>query len=747
MGCPAGPNDTIFNTRVDALPLDPNSSAWMAWANAGPLSIESDNWGISYADGATPTRSLKTYYGSVSYPNFVMPTPGPGLKRQGGNNTGTFGWISSPDHHVVTVRHTDCSIYESYDDYLGGFTRPCQDGSAGCNVEGAIVYKSTDYAVINGGVTNAAGLPLAPTVWRLDEINSGHITHAGYFTTNLGGVLFNAIRWPAVATAGGCEPGTCPSAMPMGARVRLSAAFNNALVCNTGVSQLDQACNTILTGMKEYGFILSDTGETNALQTLSDVSQETYVMAAIKAIVSSRISMTNFEVVDESSLEVNANSFQVCPYNQTCMNGINSYVNPQDQSVIVATAADGSVLNTAVAVQGIAIGLGIPSVIPVVAGTYSFQISFWVNGTLNQTVNWNLQSGVGAVSSSGVYTPPSTLTGGLPATAVLLGTSAANPNAVVQLSVNVLPASATDGALRIDTGSQNATTDASLKTWLADIGIDGATTSFPSDWPNWTKAIPRKRSYINRPRFPMETISDIRLSSPTDLTRSIFLFGQNSDSFCNITCTSWLTIPNTPWDEYNFGPYALETQGQIQAHNFSYGALANYMFQVPVDAFIPAVASNNLLQIYVRGMSNDVAPYLTPQLSDQEKFTVLNGVEIIPDSTTPYWAIDTQNQTSINAGQSLARFYVVDWYTGRNDPIWSIVTGPAGASIDATGVLSLNANAQTNGEPIIVMATDGAYSATTQISTPSSAAPPPTVTTLTASVSAMQFGAGDCIAE
>jgi hypothetical protein len=738
LGCAAGPNDNIFNTRVDNLPVDPHSAAWLAAANIDPFSIEVDNWGVSYADNSTPTKSLKTYYGSVNYPNFVMPAQGPNLKRQGGNYMGTFGWTSAPDHHIMTVRRTDCSFYESYDDYLNQFTRACQDGTAGCNVQGAITYKSTDYTLPSGSVTNAGGLPLAPTLWRLDEIKAGNITHAGYLTTFLGGVLANSIRWPATATAGGCAAATCPNAMPMGTRLRLAASFQINSVCNSGIAAQDAACTTMLTALKQYGVILSDTGSTNSAQTLSDISQDTGVSAAIQAIKNARIAMTSFEVVDESSLEVNAGSFAVCPYGSVCLGAANTYEQPQDQAVIMATAADNSVVSTTVSMQGVAIGLGIPSMLPIAAGSYSFQIPSWVNGATDQTVVWTLVSGVGQVTSSGIYTPPAT-TSGVPETAVLSGTSAANPDAAVQVTVNVLPTGGSPaGSIRIDSGSPTANTDASGNSWLADIGMDGASNSNPNDYPHWNHTSPAASIVYESNSYSGGGDLGNTIVVPNGHYKVHLLFGQNSFSYCDSSCTSWLSVAGTPWDQNSFGPYLLETQGQIQAHSYSYGTEVNFMFQTPTDVWIPAVVSNNLLQVYVRGLSNDVAPYLTPQTSDQHKYIVLNGLEITPDTTVPFWSIDTQQQSAITAGQSLAPFYVVDWYTGRNDPSWSIVSGPSGASISASGVLTLSASASITGQPIVVMASDGVYSATVTITTP--AAAPAPVPNVTVSSTALSFG-------
>ena len=124
--------------------------------------------------------------------------------------------------------------------------------------------------------------------------------------------------------------------------------------------------------------ILSDTGLANAVQIMSDVSEDLTIMAAIQSLSRANMAFSNFEAVDESSLEVDANSYQVCPFGKTCLNGTNSYVAPSDQAVITAVASSGTQTSTPIGIQGVAIGLGIPQTVAMAAGAYSYQIPSWV---------------------------------------------------------------------------------------------------------------------------------------------------------------------------------------------------------------------------------------------------------------------------------------------------------------------------------------------------------------------------------
>lgn len=709
LGCPVGPNDSIFNTRIDNLPVDPRSDGWISSSTVNNTIFETDNWGISIADNTTPTRTLHTYYSDQVVNNFVMPPAGPNLKRQGGAYVGLFGFTNRPDHHVMTVRHTDCNVYESYDDYLDGYMRACNDGTPGCNVQSASVYNAMSYALPSPDPgTNAGGLPLAPTTWHLSEIQNGHIHHATVFTSNTAAIAFGIYNWPAGATAGGCDSATCPTAMPMGTRLRLKSSFNIQSICNSGIPSQDAACNTMLTALKQYGMILCDTGLANAVQMMSEVTEDPAVEAAVQQLQGAHIPFGSFEAVDESSLEVSPSSYQVCPLGQSCMKGTNNFVAPSDQAVITATSANGQQVPVPMAIQPVAIGLGIPESTSIVAGNYSYQIPSWVNGADNQSVSWTLVSGPGSVTDSGAYTPPPATSGaGVTELAVLKGTSQADGAAKVTLRLTVLPADAS-GAVRIDTGAPASTTDAQGNAWTADIGIEGGGYAIPSDYPHWDPSNPA----VDLAYESLQQGDDpgYTMIVPNGVYNLHLMFGMPDAGNCTV-CTSWLNIG--AWNQYDFAPYILEAQGQAQTKSFDWGALSNYMFQTPVDAYIPATVTNNILQVYVRSVFSDQPPYSVPL--DSTKHTFLNGLEILPNGVSqPGWTINTQGQATISPGQTLNPFSVVASGGAPNDPTWTIVSGPPQASLNGS-TLSLAAGAHSPGDAIVVRASDGTYSATASI--------------------------------
>ncbi len=697
-GCPVLPNDTVFNTRIDSLPVDANSTAMIAAQSSLALTLQ-PSWGTSYADASTPTRTMISFYDGVTRPNFAFPLQGPNLRRESGDYVGIFQFASAPDHHVMTVRRTDCTFYESYDDYLNGYVRTCNNGTTqNCNVQSAVSYSQATYNFVPGDWgTDAAGLLLAPLVWHVNEIKGGSINHAVRFTEGLAGILFNAIRWPASSTAGGCPVAVCPNAMPMGARLRLKASVN--------ISSFSLTAQVMLTALQRYGMILSDTGSNNAITTSSDVSEDPTVFAAVREVNSAKLPISDFEVVDESSLQVAANSYQVCPYNSTCMGAKNTYEQPQNQAVITATPTSGTAVSVPVALEGVSIGLGVPLTLPVQAGTYSFQIPYWVNNNTNQSVTWTLQSGVGSVTSTGVYTPPaSTTDSGTTASTVLVGTAAADPNVTINLFLNVLPAGANPtGSIRIDSGALTNNTDGNGNVWLADIGADGTDVLTGADYPNWPTTNPERIVYQSAAQA-YGGDQHYEMVVPNGNYKVHLLFG-NPYYGCAAPCgyTSG----------YTFSPELIETQGTIQAHYFNFQSAAGYQYATPVDLYVPAQVTNNILDI-----SGDlIVPDIGPDYASGNKYNFINGVEILPDSTAPHWAIDTQMQSTIAAGQTLLPFYVTDWYTGKNDPTWSIISGPKDAMLSGSTLSLPVGSTDLNGQGIVVQATDGTYTATATIYT------------------------------
>jgi hypothetical protein len=726
LGCPVMPNDSIFNTRVDSLPVNANSATWIAHMSTVGISFL-PSWGITYADASTPLSNFKPYYGNGggAYPAYSIPFPGrgPGLKRENGNYVGVTGYQNANDHHTLTVRTSDCSFYEIYDDRINGESFTCADGvTPGCNSNSVNEYgwaPGVNPYAMPLATTDAAGLPLAPLCIHLDEVKSGAIHHPIRFTAGIG--YINGVIWPAVD-----RNAASPNAPPYGARFRLKTTANggpNPTAVCTSNAILNQDCVTILTALQQYGMILADIGGNNELETITDVSEDPITRAAMNLILTAAISPSSFQAVDESSLQpqpangfTTSNSYEVDPGN--------GYVTPSTYALITATPATGSAVKVPVALQGTAVGLK-SNTLTIQAGTWgSYQIQSWVNpSTLSQIVTWTLVSGVGSITSGGVYTPPANTSGGN--TAVLKVTAAADANAVNYVYVTVVPISSNPaGAIRIDTGSTIGVTDLNGNVWAPDAGMEtGASNTLSGDYPSWSASNPEHAVYESCVYTYGHDIV-YNLVVPNGNYKVRFMLGQPWNG---------VQSPHGSFPEsLTSSPSLFEAQGIVKAHFYDWNWAANFQIATATDVYIPATVTNNTLVVAERSITPDTAitvasglaplykgafPYLVNNLIGGSKSSDLNGLEIIPDSSIPHWAIDTQQMTSLQPGQSV-QLYVVDWYTGDSDvttPAWSLQTTAPGVTISSGGLLTLASGSYLNGQPIVVQAAGALHKASAML--------------------------------
>jgi hypothetical protein len=187
-----------------------------------------------------------------------------------------------------------------------------------------------------------------------------------------------------------------------------------------------------------------------------------------------------------------------------------------------------------------------------------------------------------------------------------------------------------------------------------------------------------------------------------------FMFGQIYNGCNNSSCVTYNPSNNVT----SHWPLHIEANGQIALHNFNWGLPTNYAYATPIDAFIPAKVVDNKLYAAIRINLPDVITQASP-------LPIINGLEIIPDNnTTPYLAIDNQQQTSVAAGTAL-QLYSVGWYMS-NAATWS-VSGPG--SIDQNGLYVAPATAGPTAQTVTITATSTAGSniaATTTLTIPAS---------------------------
>ncbi len=282
-GCPVYPADSIWNARVDKLPIHARSTAWInsigrttgfhmdfgsgTWAG-GPIGIP---FNVVY--GSTVTKyNVDFYYPDESdagpYPIPVSP------KIEYGS-----------DHHILVLDRETCKLYEIYD---ASFSGGQWHGGSGA------IWDLNSHALRPAGWTSsdAAGLPVLPGLVRYDEVAAGVINHAIRFTIS----NTNSYIWPARHLTSG-SPGVVTNTPPMGARFRLKASYN--------ISGFDPKMRVILQAMKTYGIIVADNGSDWYVSGAPDNRWDNDMLHTLDVLTGDA-----FEAVDVSSLMVNSNSGQ-----------------------------------------------------------------------------------------------------------------------------------------------------------------------------------------------------------------------------------------------------------------------------------------------------------------------------------------------------------------------------------------------------------------------------------------------------
>ncbi|MBN2007421.1 MAG: right-handed parallel beta-helix repeat-containing protein [Anaerolineae bacterium] len=291
-GCQIYPADHIWNARVDTLPVDTRSSAYINTIGAtGGFHADfgSGVWppgsdspiGIPFVTvpGTQPMVAVTFDYDGESDPG-PYPVPS-GAPIEGGPN-------SDGDRHVLVLDRDHCILYEMY--YAWPQTNGDWEAGSGA------VYDLGSYALRPSGWTSAdaAGLPILPGLVRYDEVASGEIRHAIRFTAEQ---TRHAYVWPARHYASELTGSQYP---PMGQRFRLKANFD--------ISGFSSEMRVILQAMKTYGIILADNGSNWYISGVPDERWDNDVLHEFGQVHGS-----DFEAVDVSSLMLDEDSGQVRP--------------------------------------------------------------------------------------------------------------------------------------------------------------------------------------------------------------------------------------------------------------------------------------------------------------------------------------------------------------------------------------------------------------------------------------------------
>ena len=171
-GCPVFPPDSVWNARVDTLPVHPQSAAWIATiGSAKPLHPD---FGTVYAGAPNGIPYVVVPAGApgiaVSFDYADESDPGPYPIPSDPPIEG--GPASTGDRHVLVVEAEGCRLYELYAAYPNG------DGSWRAGSGAIFDLRSNALRPSTWTSADAAGLPVLPGLVRFDEASAGEIAHA-----------------------------------------------------------------------------------------------------------------------------------------------------------------------------------------------------------------------------------------------------------------------------------------------------------------------------------------------------------------------------------------------------------------------------------------------------------------------------------------------------------------------------------------------------------------------------------------
>lgn len=290
-GCPAFPADSIWNTPVAQLPVDPRSADYVNSIGAagtlhpdfGAGEYEGVPMGIPFS--VVPMKQAKV---AIHFQDFGdeqnageesdagdYPIP-PNVRIEGGP-------ASQDDRHVIVVQQESCTLFELYK------AVPKDDGTWGATSAARFDLTSNELRIDGHTSADAAGLPIFPGLVRHDEVAAGEIKHALRFTAP---TTRDSYVWPARHKASSKSEVELP---PLGQRFRLRANFD--------IKGYSPPAQVILRALKTYGMILADNGSAWFLSGEPNDAWDNDQLRDLR-----RVKGSDFEAVDQSSLMVDGDS-------------------------------------------------------------------------------------------------------------------------------------------------------------------------------------------------------------------------------------------------------------------------------------------------------------------------------------------------------------------------------------------------------------------------------------------------------
>ena len=277
-GCSMFPSDNVWNARVQNLPVDPRSAAYVE-AMGPNLPLHPDfgpSGGIPFAIAEADQPAAEVSFideGAESDRGPYRIPDGAPIEQ-------------AEDAHVLVVDPNRCMLYELY---RAERIAPLQWQAYSRAI---FDLRSSNLRPWGWTSADAAGLPILPGLARFDEVAKGEIRHALRFSARR---TQRAFVWPARHMA---SPSTDPNLPPMGQRFRLKSSVD--------VGGYSQPAQVILRALKEYGMLLADNGGPWFITGTPDSRWSREIVRDFR-----RIHGSDFEAVDSSGLMAGPDSAQV----------------------------------------------------------------------------------------------------------------------------------------------------------------------------------------------------------------------------------------------------------------------------------------------------------------------------------------------------------------------------------------------------------------------------------------------------
>ncbi len=287
---PVFPANHALNTRIDNLPVHPNSATIIN--GMGPGTALHPDFGTAWDDDGV-MRQMGIPYNVVGEGQSLVPIsfvyypeesdPGPWPIPPDPFIETVFDWRDTEDgdRHMLIVDSSNQLLYET-GNVFGNASGTSWEGGCGAIFD----LSSNDLRTVTWTSADAAGLPIFPLLIRYDEVEraletGSEIPHAIRLTASL---TKKQYIWPARHYA---SNSTDPNRPPMGLRFRLKANFD--------ISGFTPRMQVILKTFKKYGFIIADNGSNWYFQGTHDDRWDDEELNSLKSLHG-----RDFEAVDIS---------------------------------------------------------------------------------------------------------------------------------------------------------------------------------------------------------------------------------------------------------------------------------------------------------------------------------------------------------------------------------------------------------------------------------------------------------------